>query len=81
MELEGFLAEVESGHFGVEVLELCPEPHWDPHLPLKCLALVDSAGVSEAVALCGDCLVTSGSLACQYDGAGGMEISPWNAGR
>ena len=25
LELEGFLAEVESGHFGVDVLELCPE--------------------------------------------------------
>ena len=23
LELEGFLAEVESGHFGVDVLELC----------------------------------------------------------
>ena len=25
LELEGFLAEVETGHFGVYVFELCPE--------------------------------------------------------
>ena len=42
---EGFLAEVESGHFGVEVLELCPNPHWEPLLLLEHLALGDSAGV------------------------------------
>ena len=48
---EGFLAEVELGHFRVEVLELCPDLHWGPLLLLECLALGDSAGVSEAAAL------------------------------
>ena len=28
LEQEGFLAEVEYGCFGVEVLELCPELQW-----------------------------------------------------
>ena len=48
---KGFLAKVESGHFGVEVLELRPNPHWGPLLLLECLALGDSTGVSEATAL------------------------------
>ena len=65
LEQEGFLAKVESGHFRVEVLDLRPEPHWGPLLLLEHLALGDSAGVSEAAALCGDCLVTVGSLTCQ----------------
>ena len=62
---EGFLADIESGCFRVEVLELCPEPHGGPLLLLEHLALGDSTGVSEAAALCGDCLVTAGSLTCQ----------------
>ena len=62
---EGFLAEVESGRSGVEVLELHPDPHWGPLLLLERLALGDSAGVSEAAALCGDCLVAVDSLTCQ----------------
>ena len=62
---EGFLADVESGRFGVEVLELHPEPHWGPFLLLECLALGDSAGASKAATLCGDCLVTTGSLTCR----------------
>ena len=62
---EGFLADVESGHFRIEVLELRPEPHWGPLLLLERLALGDSAGVSEAAALCGDCLVADGSLTCR----------------
>ena len=62
---EGFLADVESGHFGVEVLELHLEPHWGPLLLLEHLALGDSTGVSEAAALCGDCLVATGSLTCR----------------
>ena len=59
---ESFLADVESGHFGVEVLELCPEPHGGPLLLLVHLALGDSTDVSRATALCGDCLVAAGSL-------------------
>ena len=62
---EGFLADIESGHFRVEVLELCLEHHWGPLLLLEHLALGDSAGVSKAAALCRDCLVTAGSLTCQ----------------
>ena len=65
LEQEGFLAEVESGCFRVEVLELHPEPHWGLLFLLECLALGDSTGVSEAATLCGDCLVTMGSLTCQ----------------
>ena len=65
LEQEDFLVEVESGHFGVEVLELCPKPCWGPLLLLECLALGDSTGVSAAITLCGDCLVTMGSLTCQ----------------
>ena len=61
---EHFLVDIESGHFGVEVLELCPEPRWGLLLLLECLALGDSAGAYEAAALCGDCLVTTGSLTC-----------------
>ena len=56
--------DVESGCFGVEVLELCPKPCWGPLLLLECLALGDSAGASEAPTLFGDCLVTAGSLTC-----------------
>ena len=61
---EDFLVDVESGCFGVEVLELCPEPQCGPLLLLERLALGDSTGVSEAAAMCGDCLVTTGSLTC-----------------
>ena len=35
---EGFLADVESGCFRVEVLELCPKPRWGPLLLLEHLA-------------------------------------------
>ena len=62
---EGFLADVESRHFRVEVLELCPEPRGGPLLLLEHLALGDSTGLSEAATLCGDCLVTAGSLTCR----------------
>ena len=61
---EGFLVDVESGHFGVEVLELRLEPHGGPLLLLECLAFGDSTDVAGAAALCGDCLVTAGSLTC-----------------
>ena len=62
---KGFLADVESGCFGVEVLGLHPEPHEGPPLLLECLALGDSTDVSGAAALCGDCLVAASSLTCQ----------------
>ena len=57
--------DVESGCFGVEVLELHLEPHGGLLLLLECLALGDSTDMSEAAALCGDCLVATGSLTCQ----------------
>ena len=81
LELGGFLAEVESGRFGVEVLELCPKLWWGLHLPLEHLVLGDSTAMSGAAALGGDFLDASDSLACWYDGASGMGISPWYAGR
>ena len=62
---EGFLVDVESGHFGVEVLEPHLEPHWGLLLLLECLALGDSAGMSEDATLCGDRLVAAGSLTCR----------------
>ena len=62
---EGFLADVESGRFGVEVLELCLEPHWGLLLLLEHLALGNSTCVSEAATLCGDCLITASSLTCR----------------
>ena len=65
LEQEGFLADVESGRFGVEVLELRPEPCWGLLLLLECIALGDSAGAFKTAALCGDCLVPTGSLTCQ----------------
>ena len=65
LEQEGFLADVESGCFGVEVLELCLEPCGDPLLLLEHLALGDSTDVSGAASLCRDCLVTAGSLTCR----------------
>ena len=46
LELEGFLAEVESGHFGVEVLELHPELWLGPPWLLECVVLEDSMGGS-----------------------------------
>ena len=61
---EGFLVDVESGHFRVEVLELCLEPHEGPPLLLEHLALGDSTDVSGAAILCGDCLVATGFLTC-----------------
>ena len=64
MGQEGFLAKVESGCFGVEVLELRPDPRWGLLLLLERLALGDSTGVSEAATLGGDCLITAGSLTC-----------------
>ena len=76
MELEDFLAEVESGHFGVEVLELCPELWWGPPLLLERLVLGDSTDGLEVAALGGDCFIASGSLACQYEGARSTGISP-----
>ena len=39
LEQEGFLAEVESEHFGVEVLELHPEPHWGTALAARVFSL------------------------------------------
>ena len=62
---EGFFVDMELGHFRVEVLELHPEPHEGPPLLLERLALGDSTDVSGAAALCGDCLVTAGSLTCR----------------
>ena len=62
---EGFLADVESGHFGVEVLELHPVPHRGPLLLLERLVLGDSTDVSIAAALCEDCWAATGSLLCQ----------------
>ena len=62
--LEDFLVDVESGHFGVEVLEWRPEPRWGPVSPLECLALGDFTGAPKAAALHGDCLVTVASLTC-----------------
>ena len=46
------------------MLELHPEPHWSLPLLLEHLALGNSTGVSEAAALCGDCLVANNSLTC-----------------
>ena len=81
LELEGFLSEIESMHFGVEVLELCPEPLWGPPLPPECLVLGDSTDGLGVTAPGGDCFVTLGCLACQYEGAGGTGISPQYTGR
>ena len=81
LEQEGFLAEVESGHFGVEVLELRPELRWGPPFPLECLVLGDPIDGLEVAALGGDCFITSGSLACWYKGVGGAGISPQYTGR
>ena len=61
----GVLANVESGHLGVEVFELCPEPRGAPALLLECLVLGDSAAVLKAASLRGDCLAVTGSLLCQ----------------
>ena len=57
--------DMESGHFGVEVLELHPEPRKGPSMLLEHLALGDSVDVSRAATLCGDCLVTASSLTCR----------------
>ena len=62
---EGFLADMELGHFGVEVLELCLEPHEGPPLLLEHLALGHSTDISRAATLCRDCLVAAGSLTCR----------------
>ena len=53
LELEGFLVEVELGHFGVDMLELCLEPWWWPPLPPEHLALGDSTGGLRVAALGG----------------------------
>ena len=63
------------------MLEPHPELQWMPSFPLVWVVLLDSTGVSEAVTFGGDCLVTSGSLAWQYEGAGGTGISPQYVGR
>ena len=65
LEQKGFLADVESGCFRVEVLELCPEPCEGPPLLLEHLALGDSTDVSGAATLCRDHLVTASSLTCR----------------
>ena len=75
LKQEGFLAEVESGHFGVEVLELRPELWWGPPLLLEHLVLRDSTDRLGIITLGGGCFITSGSLACWYEGAGGTGIS------
>ena len=62
---EGFLVDVESGCFGVEVLELCLKPHEGLPLLLERLALGDSTDISRAAILCRDCLVTTSSLTCR----------------
>ena len=46
---EGFLVDVESGHFGVKVLEPRPVPCGGPLLLLERLVLGDSMDVSRAV--------------------------------
>ena len=65
LELEGFLAEVESGHFGVDVLELHPELQRGLPLLLECLALGDSTAGFRVVALGGDRFVVLDCLACR----------------
>ena len=65
LELEGFLAEVESGHFRVDVLELHPELQWCLPLLLEHLALGDSAAGVGVAALGGDHLIALGCLACR----------------
>ena len=65
LELEGFLAEVELGHFGVDVLELRPKLQWGPPLLPEHLVLGDSTGRLGVAALGGDCFVTLGCLACR----------------
>ena len=54
MELEGFLAEVELGCFGVDMLELRPELQWGPPLPPEHLVLGDSKDRLGVAALGGD---------------------------
>ena len=61
---EGFLADMESGHFRVEVLELRPVPHRGLLLLLECLVLGDSTDMSGAAAMHGDCLAATSSLSC-----------------
>ena len=68
LELEGFLAEVESGHFGVEVLELHPELRWGPPLLPEYLVLGDSMDGLGVTALGGDCLVAQGSTPGMWGG-------------
>ena len=75
----GVLANMESGCFGVEVLESHPVPRRGPLLLLEHLVLEDSMDMSRAAALCGDYLTAAGSLL--WDGAGGMGISSWKVGR
>ena len=58
LELEGFLVEVELGHFRIDVLELHPEPWWGPPLPPEHLALGYSTGVLGVTALGGDCFTS-----------------------
>ena len=65
LELEGFLAEVESGHFGVDVLELCPKLQWGPPLPPERLILGDSTDGLGVAALGGDRFIALGCLACR----------------
>ena len=56
---------MESGHLGVEVFELCPEPCGASALLLEHLVLGNSATVLGAASLHGDCLAATGSLLCQ----------------
>ena len=65
LELEGFLVEVESGCFRVDMLELRPEPRLGLPLPPERLVLGNSTGGLGVTALGGDCFVTLGCLACQ----------------
>ena len=65
LELEGFLAEVESGHFRVDVLEPRPELRSCPPLPPEHLGLGDSIAVFGIAAHGGDHFVVSDCLACR----------------
>ena len=71
LEHEVFLAVVESGHLGVDVVEL----RWVLSFLLVWVVSLDSTGTSEAVTFSGDSLVASGPLAWWYEGAGRGGIS------
>ena len=65
LELEGFLAEVESGCFRVDVLEPHPELRWCLPLPLDHLVLGDYTAVCGIIACGGDCFMALDCLACR----------------